>query len=126
MLMPNRRSTWKFNALSDFTRLRVVRLLAAEGEGLFAKEIAIALQVEHSHLSRHLQVLFQSGMVRMERNGARVRVSLEAESAEAMALATAVLSCSEDREIFGEDLKRRLHQTTEARDQSGGSALSSG
>jgi DNA-binding transcriptional ArsR family regulator len=103
----------QFNALSDFTRPRVVRLLAAEGEGLFAKEIAIALEVKQSQLSHHLRVLFQSGMVRMERNGVRVKVSLEAESEEAMALATAVLSCSADREIFGEDLKRRLLQSAD-------------
>ena len=106
MLTPNRTSTWKFNALSDFTRLRVIRLLAAEGDALFAKEIADALELRPSHLSRHVQVLFQSGMVRLERTGVRVKVALDSESEEAVALAAAVLSCSSDprdfRRIFPE------------------------
>jgi DNA-binding transcriptional ArsR family regulator len=89
----------------------VVRLLAAEGEVLFAKEIADALELRQSHLSRHLQVLFQSGMVRLERTGVHLRVSLDSESEEAVALAAAVLSCSADREVFGEDLKRRVSQS---------------
>lgn len=89
----------------------MVRLLAAETEALFAKEIADALELGQSHLSRHFQVLFQSGMVRLERSGVRLKVSLDSESEETATFASAVLSCSADRQVSGEDLKRRMRQS---------------
>jgi len=108
MLMPQRQSTWKYNALSDFTRLRTVRLLASDGSGLYAKEVAAALEVPPSHLSRHLQLLFLSGLVRLDREGVRVRVSLDTGLDEVASLALSVLACKADADVFGSDFERRL------------------
>jgi len=97
-------------ALSDFTRLRVVRLLAAEDGAMYAKELSAAMNVPSSHLSRHLQVLFASGLVRLERQGARVQIRLITESVEVAALATAVLARAADGDVFRQDLGRRIRE----------------
>lgn len=65
-------------ALGDVTRLRIVQLLAAEGE-LVVSEIARRLRVSQPLLTWHLHRLKRSGVVRAVRVGREVRCSFDRE-----------------------------------------------
>jgi ArsR family transcriptional regulator len=67
-----------FKALSDETRLRVLKVLEV-GE-LCVGEIALALDMEQSRISRHLRVLHDAGLVVSHRAGARMLYSLSREN----------------------------------------------
>lgn len=76
-----------FKALSDPTRLRLVRLLReraperSSGEcdsgQLCVNALANELGVTHSAVSQHLRILRQARLVRRERRGAFVHYSLD-------------------------------------------------
>jgi ArsR family transcriptional regulator len=62
--------TWVFKALSDPTRLRIVRLLLASPvPDLCVCEMVDALEVPEYQVSRHLAVLRAAGLVRERRDG---------------------------------------------------------
>jgi len=58
-----------FQALSDPTRLRVMRLLAQSGEESCLCELADSLSVPDFSLSRHLKVLRQVGLLAAVKEG---------------------------------------------------------
>ncbi|TVQ24054.1 MAG: ArsR family transcriptional regulator [Spirochaetaceae bacterium] len=58
-----------FRALSDETRLRIVRLLLHADAGLCVCELVSALELPQYQVSRHLGVLKTAGLVRVERKG---------------------------------------------------------
>lgn len=58
-----------FQALSDATRIRIVRLLAEDDEEACLCEIADSLDEPAYKLSRHLKVLRQSGLVSANKEG---------------------------------------------------------
>ena len=63
-----------FAAMSQATRLDVVRLLVRAGEGgLPAGEIAARLGVRHNLLSNHLNILSAASLVSSEREGRVIR-----------------------------------------------------
>jgi ArsR family transcriptional regulator len=63
-----------FSALSQETRLDVVRLLIEAGEaGLQAGEIGDRLGVKQNTMSANLSILAQSGLVRSVREGRSIR-----------------------------------------------------
>ncbi|RVT97682.1 ArsR family transcriptional regulator [Rhodovarius crocodyli] len=63
-------------ALSQETRLRIVRLLVTAGpEGLAAGAIGDALDAASSRLSFHLNQLEQAGLVQSRREGRSIRYS---------------------------------------------------
>lgn len=67
-----------FAALSQATRLAVVRLLVGAGrEGRLAGEIADGLGVRQNTLSAHLAVLSAAGLVRSVREGRGIRYTAE-------------------------------------------------
>jgi DNA-binding transcriptional ArsR family regulator len=77
-----------FKALSDPTRLRLVRLLNERTSGNHAPDecgggplcvnaLAHKLGVTQSAVSQHLRILRQAGLVRGERRGAFVHYSLD-------------------------------------------------
>ena len=72
-----------FKALSDPTRLRLVKLLSecspgeCTGEALCVNALANKLGVSQSAVSQHLRVLKQVGLVRGVRQGYFVHYSLE-------------------------------------------------
>jgi len=72
-----------FKALSDPTRLRLVKLLSecspgeCRGEALCVNALANKLGVSQSAVSQHLRVLKQVGLVRGVRQGYFVHYSLE-------------------------------------------------
>ena len=58
-----------FQALSDPTRLRVIRLLASTGEEACLCEFVDSLLEPQYKLSRHLKVLRQAGLLDAEKDG---------------------------------------------------------
>lgn len=59
-----------FSALSQPTRLEVVRLLVRAGpEGLAAGEVASRLGIRHNLMSNHLGILLRAGLVDSRRDG---------------------------------------------------------
>jgi DNA-binding transcriptional ArsR family regulator len=67
-----------YRALGDVTRLRIVQLLATEGEQAVS-EIARRLRVSQPLLTWHLHRLKRSGIVRTVRVGREVRCSFDRE-----------------------------------------------
>ena len=62
-----------FEALSQETRLRVVRLLVQAGtNGLPAGEIAGRLDCRQNTMSTHLKILNSAGLIRSRREGRRI------------------------------------------------------
>jgi ArsR family transcriptional regulator len=83
-----------FKALSDPTRLRLVRLLGAQSSGrecpgqcnghgfLCVNALAHRLGVTQSAVSQHLRVLRQAGLVRGVRHGSFVHYSIDPDGLE--------------------------------------------
>lgn len=67
-----------YRALGDVTRLRIVQLLATEGEHMVS-EIARRLRVSQPLLTWHLHRLKRAGVVRTVRVGREVRCSFDRE-----------------------------------------------
>ena len=66
-----------FKALSDPTRLRLVKLLSDYKGALCVNALAGRLNVTQSAVSQHLRVLRQARLVRGERRGSSVHYSLD-------------------------------------------------
>jgi DNA-binding transcriptional ArsR family regulator len=66
-----------FKALSDPTRLRLVKLLGEGGGALCVNALACRLEVTQSAVSQHLRVLRQVGLVQSDRRGYHVHYSLD-------------------------------------------------
>ena len=71
-----------FKALSDKTRLRIIRLLIQAGKELCVCEIMDSLQESHYNTSRHLKELKNSGLVKENKVGRWVLYSLTENSEE--------------------------------------------
>ena len=82
-----------FKALSDPTRLRLVKLLSEQPPGecpgecdgrrfLCVNALAHRLEVTQSAVSQHLRVLRQAGLVRGERHGSFMHYSLDKDGLE--------------------------------------------
>ena len=66
-----------FKALSDPTRLRLVKLLIDHKGSLCVNALARQLNVTQSAVSQHLRVLRQAELVKGERRGSSVHYSLD-------------------------------------------------
>ena len=70
-----------FAALSQPTRLQVVRFLIRQGpEGCAAGDIADHLDVRQNTMSANLKILHQSGLVGTERQGRSIRYFIRMEA----------------------------------------------
>jgi DNA-binding transcriptional ArsR family regulator len=73
-----------FKALSDPTRLKLIKLLndcdpgICKGGPLCVNALAQRLNITQSAVSQHLRILRQAGLVRGERNGSFMHYSLDA------------------------------------------------
>ena len=65
-----------FKALSDPTRLRLVKILSDHGGVLCVNALTKRLDVTQSAVSQHLRVLRQADLVIAERQGARIHYSI--------------------------------------------------
>ena len=70
-----RRPARIFGALSDETRIKIVKLLS-EGEK-HVDELAQRLEAPQSTVSHHLRVLKEAGLVRAERRGRSIYYSID-------------------------------------------------
>jgi len=67
-------SLFAFSALSQETRVEVLRLLIKAGQtGMNAGEIGDVLSVRQNTMSTNLNILLRSGLVRNEREGRSIR-----------------------------------------------------
>ena len=93
-----------FKALSDPTRLRLVKLLndcqpgVCKGGPLCVNALAHQLGVTQSAVSQHLRILRQAGLVSGERRGSFMHYSLDLDGLEKYRAAL--------RETLGEDFVR--------------------
>ena len=93
-----------FKALSDPTRLRLVKLLndcqpgVCQGGPLCVNALAHQLGVTQSAVSQHLRILRQAGLVSGERRGSFMHYSLDLDGLEKYRAAL--------RETLGEDFVR--------------------
>jgi DNA-binding transcriptional ArsR family regulator len=83
-----------FKALSDPTRLRLIKLLRDHGGALCVNALTNRLDVSQSAVSQHLRVLRQVRLVESDRHGPRVHYTLNQEK---LAQHTELL-----RETFGD------------------------
>ena len=58
-----------FQALSDPTRLRMVRLLLGAGQPICQCEFVDSLEVSPANISRHAKILLQAGLLEERREG---------------------------------------------------------
>lgn len=66
-----------FKALADETRLRILNLFIKFGESLCVCELTDALKLPQYHISKHLNVIRNSGILKPEREGTWVYYKLD-------------------------------------------------
>ena len=93
-----------FQALSDFTRLRVVRLLATSKDEACLCELSQCLGEPEYKLSRHLKQLRQSGLLSAEKDGRWIYHSLPFAEAPLNELFRFVMKIPDSTGIFSKDL----------------------
>ena len=99
--------TLAFKALSDSTRLRIVRLLAANAAEMCVCEIVDVLQVRQYTVSRGLGLLEQAGLVQGQKDGRWVYYSLSNRGDTVVsALYEFVASVSDSDDVFLLDQER--------------------
>lgn len=101
-------ATWPFQALGDETRLRVARLLLGVGTPLAAGQIAYALNLSPSGLSRHLQILETAGVTERTRRGRSHIISLRTEDLAINKLCECIQALPEGELASSHDLARLL------------------
>ncbi|MBT8247714.1 MAG: metalloregulator ArsR/SmtB family transcription factor [Acidimicrobiia bacterium] len=96
-----------FKALSDSTRLRILRLLAANAAEMCVCEFVDVLQVRQYTVSRALGLLEQAGLVQGQKEGRWVYYSLSnRDDTVVAALYEVVASVSDADEVFLLDQER--------------------
>lgn len=95
-----------FQALSDSTRLRVIRLLASTHEEACLCELVDSLLEPQYKLSRHLKILRQTGLLDAEKEGRWVYHRLVTEPAHLANLFTLIAGLPEPDGVYTADLKR--------------------
>lgn len=79
--MEERQALGAFGALSQETRLQIVRLLVVAGpDGMPSGQIAERLEVSASNVSFHLKELERTGLVKMERESRSIIYRAEYEA----------------------------------------------
>lgn len=95
-----------FQALSEPTRLRIVRLLADTGEEVCLCELVDSLQETSYNVSRHLKVLRQAGLLDAKKDGRWVYHRLHVAGPHLTHLLNAVRSMSDPNRLYASDLER--------------------
>lgn len=94
-----------FQALSDSTRLRTIRLLVMTDEEICLCELVDALLEPQYNLSRHLKVLRQAGLLTSKKEGRWVYHRLTTEPDYLQQLYTLVRSLPDPDGVYITDLK---------------------
>lgn len=95
-----------FQALSDATRLRVVRLLVSTNEEVCLCELVDSLLEPSYKLSRHLKILRQAGVLEAEKDGRWVYHRLVSSPSFLKELFDVVARIPDPRGVYGADLAR--------------------
>lgn len=95
-----------FQALSDTTRLRVLRLLASTNEEACLCEFVDSLLEPQYKLSRHLKILRQAGVLEAEKQGRWVYHRLVTEPDHLVALFKLVAALPDPNGVYAADLAR--------------------
>jgi len=94
-----------FQALSDTTRLRIVRLLATTEQEICLCELVDALLEPQYNLSRHLKVLRQTGFLTSQKEGRWVYHRLTTEPDYLQQLYSMVRSLPDTERVYSTDLE---------------------
>ena len=95
-----------FQALSDRTRLRIVRLMATSGEEACLCELVDTLLEPQYKLSRHLKILRQAGLLTAEKDGRWVYHRLVSEPKHLGAMFELIASLPDEESIYSDDVER--------------------
>jgi len=95
-----------FRALSDSTRLRVVRLMAVTKEEACLCELVDSLLEPQYKLSRHLKILRQAGLLDSEKEGRWVYHKLATNTDSLHDLLGCVAALPDQEGLFASDLAR--------------------
>jgi len=95
-----------FKALSDPTRLRILRLLAANNAQMCDCEFVDALRERQYTISRGLGLLEQAGLVQGQKDGRWVYYSLTNKDDRTVVLLHDVAISAEDDDVLSMDQKR--------------------
>lgn len=107
-----------FQALSDTTRLRVVRLLIVSREDVCLCELVDSLVEPHYKLSRHMKLLRNTGIIESEKEGRWVYHRLVSAPNRLIALFDVIARLPDPSGVHGDDLARfgaRLRHREEGR-----------
>jgi len=107
-----------FQALSDTTRLRIIRLLATTGQEICLCELVDTLLEPQYNLSRHLKVLRQSGFLTSQKEGRWVYHRLTTEPDYLQQLYNMVRSLPDTEGVYANDLQnfnKRIDMREEGR-----------
>lgn len=107
--------TLTFQALSDATRLRIMRLLAVSREEACLCELVDSLQESQYKLSRHLKILRQTGLLDATKDGRWVYHRLVTKPSHLEALFEVVASLPDPQGVYSADQKR-FHERLRHRD----------
>lgn len=99
-----------FQALSDSTRLRIIRLLVMTDEEICLCELVDALLEPQYNLSRHLKVLRQAGLLTSWKEGRWVYHRLTKNPDYLQQLYTLVRSLSDTDDVYRNDLRNFSHR----------------
>lgn len=91
-------------SLSDETRLRVVRLMATIQSSTFLSELALALEIPMSKLSKHVNLLAWAGIIKQERSGSWILLTLNRDVDYLEHLYSSIVALPDQEEIFSTDL----------------------
>ncbi len=94
-----------FKALSDSTRLRIIRLLVMTGEEICLCELVDTLFEAQYNLSRHLKVLRQAGLLTAQKDGRWVYHRLTTDPAYLQQLYNLVYSLPDPDATYSADLQ---------------------
>jgi len=94
-----------FQALSDSTRLRIIRLLVMTDEEICLCELVDVLLEPQYNLSRHLKVLRQAGLLTSQKEGRWVYHRLTRDPDYLQQLYTLVRSLPDPKGVYSTDLK---------------------
>ena len=96
----------EFQALSDSTRLRIVRLMAVTNEEACLCELVDSLLEPQYKLSRHLKILRQAGLLDSEKEGRWVYHRLSGNTESLRDLLGFIVALSDHKDLFASDLAR--------------------
>ncbi len=91
-------------SLADETRLRVVRLMATIQSSTFLSELAHAMDIPMSKLSKHVNLLAWAGIIKQERSGSWVLLSLNRDVDYLEHLYSSITALPDREELFSTDL----------------------